>query len=425
MSGAGQAQSNAGLPPGVSFDDAERIAQGDQNTITALTARFGANHILPLQSEFIDFFAELPDIAWLALRQAMVAARIPIRDIDKKLAARRAQLTRAAARDLGREACFSLAMALKAKGASFEAVREALINHTDQKARDWARASNAVDLRRLYDNASPERLLRVSDFVAFSPKGQAIFAPTGDLWVMASVDDRVPPQALVDPMGNPIFDVNGVPKLQSASSWLVTHAAVEQMTWAPGEPQIIKDQLMVVDGWITKKGAAAFNLYQPPPPLPPWADPAKAERWLDHGWGLYPDDFDHICKFFAHRRQRPQEKINHAILLGGEPGIGKDTLVAPLRFAVGPGNFRAISPVVMMGRFNGFNRSVVLQINEVRGPGRRQSVRILRAHENLLRSPARYAADRREKQGRVLHPQRLRRHHADELQGRRRLSARR
>ena len=126
MSGAGQAQSNAGLPPGVSFDDAERIAQGDQNTITALTARFGANHILPLQSEFIDFFAELPDIAWLALRQAMVAARIPIRDIDKKLAARRAKLARAAARDLGREACFSLAMALKAKGASFEAVREAL-----------------------------------------------------------------------------------------------------------------------------------------------------------------------------------------------------------------------------------------------------------------------------------------------------------
>ena len=96
-------------------------------------------------------------------------------------------------------------MALKAKGASFEVVREALINHTDQwKARDWARASNSADLRRLYDNASPERLLRVSDFVAFSPKGQAIFTSTGDLWVMASVDDRVPPPgALVDLHGQP------------------------------------------------------------------------------------------------------------------------------------------------------------------------------------------------------------------------------
>ena len=229
--------------------------------------------------------------------------------------------------------------------------------------------SGAQALRRLYDSASPEKPLPVGDFVAHMPTLKFIYTPNGDLWPAASVDARVPPCEVVDASGNPILKPTGEPLRELASDWLSSHAAVEQVTWAPGEPQIIKDRLMVVDGWITKKGAAAFNLYQPPPPLPPWADPAKAERWLDHGWGLYPDDFDHICKFFAHRRQRPQEKINHAILLGGEPGIGKDTLVAPLRFAVGPGNFRAISPVVMMGRFNGFNRSVVLQINEVRDLG--------------------------------------------------------
>jgi hypothetical protein len=79
-------QPDPGLPPGVSFEDAEKVAQGDRNTIAALAARFGANPILPLQSEFINFFAELPDIAWLALRQTMVAAKVPIRDIDKKVA---------------------------------------------------------------------------------------------------------------------------------------------------------------------------------------------------------------------------------------------------------------------------------------------------------------------------------------------------
>jgi hypothetical protein len=369
VSDPGRSQAEDGLPAGMSVDDAEGIVQGRADKVAALVGKLKANRILRQQPEYINFFAQLPDEAWLDLRQALVDAGVPIRDIDRKIKSKREEILKAAARDPGRETCFRLAVALKAQGASFEVVREALINHTDQKARDWARASNTADLRRLYDNASPKRLLQVSEFVAYSPKGQAIFISTGDLWVMSSVDDRVPPQALVDSMGNPVFDADGVPKTQSASSWLVTHAPVEQMTWAPGEPQIIKDRLMVVDGWITKKAAAAFNLYQPPPALPSWADPAKAERWLNHGRELYPDDFDHICKFFAHRRQRPQEKINHALLLGGDPGIGKDTLVAPLRSAVGPGNFRAISPVVMMGRFNGFNRCVVLQINEVRDLG--------------------------------------------------------
>jgi hypothetical protein len=369
MNDSSPSQAADGLPSGMSLEDAEGIVQGRADKIAALVGRLKANRLLRAQPDFIDFFAQLPDEAWLDLRQALIDAKVPIRDIDKKLKAKREEILRAVARDPGREACFSLAVALKGKGASFEAVREALFSHPDQKARDWACASNAADLHYLYDNASPERLLKVSEFVAYSPKNMAIFASTGDLWPMVSVDARVPPQQMIDSRGNPILDPDGTPRMQPPSLWLVTHAPVEQMTWAPGEPQIIKDKLMVVDGWITKKGAAAFNLYQPPPSLPPWADPARAGRWIDHGARLYPDDFDHICRYFAHRKQHPQVKINHALLLGGEPGIGKDTLVAPLRFAVGPGNFRSVSPVVMMGRFNSFNRAVVLQINEVRDLG--------------------------------------------------------
>ena len=58
-------------------------------TIAALVARFKANHILPLQPEFIAFFVELPDDAWLALRLATMNAKVPIRDIDKKVKAKR------------------------------------------------------------------------------------------------------------------------------------------------------------------------------------------------------------------------------------------------------------------------------------------------------------------------------------------------
>jgi hypothetical protein len=50
---------HAGLPPGVSFEDAERIARGDMGAIGALVARFKLNKILPLQPEFVAFFADL------------------------------------------------------------------------------------------------------------------------------------------------------------------------------------------------------------------------------------------------------------------------------------------------------------------------------------------------------------------------------
>ena len=87
MSAAGQA--SGGLPPGVSFEDAEKIAQGDVGAMGALVARFKLNKILPLQQEFIAFFTVLPEDSWLILRQMMIDARIPIRDIDRKVKEKR------------------------------------------------------------------------------------------------------------------------------------------------------------------------------------------------------------------------------------------------------------------------------------------------------------------------------------------------
>ena len=71
----------------------------------------------------------------------------------------------------------------------------------------------------------------------------------------------------------------------------------------------------------------------------------------------------------AHRVQRPQEKINHALFLGGSPGIGKDTLLAPVKTAVGPWNFQEVSPKTMLGSFNGFAKSVILRVSEARDLG--------------------------------------------------------
>ena len=44
--------------------------------------------------------------------------------------------------------------------------------------------------------------------------------------------------------------------------------------------------------------------------------------------------------WLAHRVQRPEDKINHALVLGGAMGIGKDTIIEPVKHAIGPWNFQ-------------------------------------------------------------------------------------
>ena len=62
-------------------------------------------------------------------------------------------------------------------------------------------------------------------------------------------------------------------------------------------------------------------------------------------------------------------KPNHALLLGGAPGIGKDTILAPVRIAVGPWNFKDISPDNLTEPFNPYVRAVIMRINEAHDLG--------------------------------------------------------
>jgi hypothetical protein len=129
---------------------------------------------------------------------------------------------------------------------------------------------------------------------------------------------------------------------------------------------LIRDQLIANGGWIERPGATCFNLYLPPTKL---GDARKAELWLEHAHMVFGEEATHIVRYLAHRVQRPQEKINHALVLGGQQGIGKDTLLEPIKYAVGPWNFQEVSPQHMLRRFNGFLRSVILRVNEARDLG--------------------------------------------------------
>jgi Family of unknown function (DUF5906) len=195
-----------------------------------------------------------------------------------------------------------------------------------------------------------EQTISLEDFYAHMPSHRYIFAPCRQLWPARSVNAR-------------LGFVEGIP----ASDWLDQNRHVEQMTWAPGQPMLIEDRLISEGGWIVKPGCRIFNLYRPPNIR--LGDPNRIEPWLDHLHRIYPDDAEHISRWLAHRVQKPAEKINHVLLLGGSQGIGKDTLLEPIKYAVGPWNFTEVSPTHMFGRFNGFVRSVILRISEARDLG--------------------------------------------------------
>jgi len=64
--------------------------------------------------------------------------------------------------------------------------------------------------------------------------------------------------------------------------------------------------------------------------------------WLAHVERMIPEPFEreHLLNALAHKVQFPTHKINHAILMGGNHGSGKDTLFAPFFWAIG-GNAKA------------------------------------------------------------------------------------
>jgi hypothetical protein len=198
--------------------------------------------------------------------------------------------------------------------------------------------------------------VHLNDFVAYMPQHSYIFKPDGGMWPGTSVNARIPPM-------KPIGEDKEIP----AAAWLDRNSPVEQMTWAPGEPQLIKGRLMAEGAWIDREGLTAFNLYRPP--IAGKGNPSGAKRWIDLTHAIYPEDADHIISWGAHRVQRPQEKINHGLVLGGVPGIGKDTMLEPVKRAVGPWNFVETSPQQVTGRFNGFLKSVILRISEAHDTG--------------------------------------------------------
>ena len=91
------------------------------------------------------------------------------------------------------------------------------------------------------------------------PTHKYIYKPTGGLWPAVSVNVSVPPIPILDAHGEPVLDNEGKAKAMPANAWLDCHARVQEVTWAPGEPEVIRNKLIRDGGWIPKPGDALFN----------------------------------------------------------------------------------------------------------------------------------------------------------------------
>ena len=210
-----------------------------------------------------------------------------------------------------------------------------------------------------------------ADFRAYLPDHSYIFTPTGTFWSKEGVNACLRSAPMIGKDGKPILitrgENKGQPKTTAANVWLDRNQPVHHLTWAPGHPTLIENQLVVDGGWIERNGVTTFNLYRPP--TLKHGDPSKAGPWLELVHKVYPEDAERLIAKLAHRVQRPQEKINHAVVMGGAPGIGKDTILEPVKRATGAWNFKETSPQQILGRFNGYLQSVIMRISEVRDLG--------------------------------------------------------
>jgi hypothetical protein len=212
------------------------------------------------------------------------------------------------------------------------------------------------------------RGVTINDFVAYMPMHAYIFTPRREFWVGASVNARLPRMPVLNRHGQPVRNAKGEVITISPTHWLDQNRPVEQMTWCPGLPMLIPNRLVVVGGWIERPEVTTFNLYRPP--RLQLGNAAEAGPWLEHLHAIFDaDDVGHILRWSAHRVPLPAEKINHALVLGGAQGIGKDSLLEPIKQAVGPWNFQDISPSHLLGQFNSFVKAVILRVSEARDLG--------------------------------------------------------
>lgn len=206
------------------------------------------------------------------------------------------------------------------------------------------------------------------EFECDMPTHKFMHTPTMRPWPAKSVDRRL--RAIE--VDREVYEFSDRttelrPIRESASEWLAKRRPVETLCWAPGESMMINGRFLDGGGWRRKNGVRTLNTYRPP--TIKLGDANQAGPWVELVQKMYPEEAEHLLNYFAHTLQRPHEKINHAPVLGGKQGIGKDTWLQGVVMAIGPWNAQEVSPQDVNGDFKPWMQAVMLRVSETRDQG--------------------------------------------------------
>jgi hypothetical protein len=105
----------------------------------------------------------------------------------------------------------------------------------------------AIDPARI---RSIDTAIGLDDFYAVPESNKFMFMPTRALWPAESVDGILPGIQMP-------YKRNGKWVKLKPSAWLKQFRRVEQISWAPGLPEIIEDRLIFDGGWRHRPGEVA------------------------------------------------------------------------------------------------------------------------------------------------------------------------
>jgi len=154
---------------------------------------------------------------------------------------------------------------------------------------------------------------------------------------------------------------DGVSISDTKEQWLNGGASVspvvEDFTWDPRLPEGLSTD---------DRGVRLYNTYRGPTVR---ARPGTVEPWLALLDALQFEEEcarEHLLDWCAWVVQHPGEKIQHGVLLGGDHGIGKDSVLAPFFRAVGEENVQTIGVEQLLRPFSSYLKGTkVLHLNEI------------------------------------------------------------
>jgi hypothetical protein len=122
--------------------------------------------------------------------------------------------------------------------------------------------------------------------------------------------------------------------------------SVRSVTYRPG-----------VGRFYTEAEGECVNIWKAPPPIAPGVvSDSDIAPWLDHMAYLIdrPAERAILFDWMAYLIQHQDQKPNWGVLVGGAHGIGKSTMLAPVREALGYINCREIGPVDLASGYTGW-----------------------------------------------------------------------